>query len=82
MSTEESFAPINNLLKLLDIECIIDKVDKNSHFPLKVPSSFVDKIEKNNPNDPLLKQILPLKIELKNDKHWDLFCYDRFQFRR
>ncbi|MCB1191467.1 MAG: EF-P beta-lysylation protein EpmB [Leptospiraceae bacterium] len=66
MTTEESFTPISNLLKLLNIEHILDEVDKNSFFPLKVPSSFVDKIEKNNPDDPLLKQILPLKSELEN----------------
>lgn len=33
-------------------------------FPLKVPRSFVSRIEKGNPNDPLLKQILPLGVEL------------------
>lgn len=29
------------------------------HFPLKITHSYVKRIEKNNPNDPLLLQILP-----------------------
>lgn len=33
-------------------------------FPLRVPREFVDRMEKNNLNDPLLKQILPIKDEL------------------
>ncbi len=34
------------------------------NFPLKVPQSYADRIEKGNPNDPLLKQILPEQTEL------------------
>lgn len=33
-------------------------------FPLKVPRGYLSRIEKGNPNDPLLKQILPLGVEL------------------
>lgn len=33
-------------------------------FPLRVPRGFVDNIEKGNPDDPLLKQILPIQNEL------------------
>lgn len=32
-------------------------------FPLKVPRSFVARMQKRNPDDPLLKQVLPLGIE-------------------
>lgn len=32
-------------------------------FPLKVPRGFLSRIEKGNPHDPLLKQILPLLNE-------------------
>jgi EF-P beta-lysylation protein EpmB len=38
-------------------------IDKNSDFTFKAPASYINKIEKNNINDPLLKQILPLTIE-------------------
>ncbi len=32
-------------------------------FPLRVPHSFVSRMEKGNPNDPLLRQVLPLNEE-------------------
>ena len=38
-------------------------IDPNSPFPLKVPAEFLAQIQPNQPNDPLLQQILPLKIE-------------------
>lgn len=34
-------------------------------FPLKVPQSFVARMKKGDPNDPLLRQVLPLNAELK-----------------
>lgn len=35
-------------------------------FPLRVPRGFVDCMEKGNPDDPLLRQILPIEDELVN----------------
>ncbi len=32
-------------------------------FGLRVPKSYVNRMEKGNPNDPLLRQILPLNLE-------------------
>jgi len=32
-------------------------------FPLRVPHSFVARMKKGDPNDPLLRQVLPLNIE-------------------
>ncbi len=32
-------------------------------FPLRVPRSFVAKMEKGNPSDPLLRQVLPIGAE-------------------
>ena len=37
----------------------------HAEYPLRVPDSFVAKIEKGNPTDPLLLQILPQADELK-----------------
>lgn len=34
-------------------------------FPLRVPRNFAANIEKGNPNDPLLRQVLPLHDELR-----------------
>lgn len=33
-------------------------------FPLRVPLNFADCMEKGNPNDPLLRQVLPVRDEL------------------
>ncbi len=34
------------------------------NFPLRVPLSFAASMQKSNPNDPLLRQVLPIKDEL------------------
>lgn len=47
--------------------------DAAKQFPLRVPQAFVSRIEKSNPNDPLLRQILPIGDELS---HYDGFSND------
>ena len=41
-----------------------------SKFPIKVPQPFVQLMEYGNPNDPLLKQVLPITSELQVDKNF------------
>ena len=41
-------------------------------FPLRVPLSYCQRIEKGNPNDPLLRQILPLDAELIEDQQFNI----------
>ena len=36
-----------------------------SLFPMRVPRAFSDRMQPGNPNDPLLRQVLPLKLEHK-----------------
>ena len=36
----------------------------HSDFPLRVPQAYLQRIERGNPNDPLLRQVLPLGTEL------------------
>lgn len=38
---------------------------EDSQFPFKAPAEFIAQIEIGNSNDPLLKQIIPLKAELE-----------------
>lgn len=35
------------------------------HFPLRVPRGYVARMERGNPEDPLLRQVLPLAAELE-----------------
>ncbi|MFZ2314804.1 MAG: EF-P beta-lysylation protein EpmB [Gammaproteobacteria bacterium] len=55
------------LLSLLELDLDLLPAAKEAAkaFPLKVPRGFLDRIEKGNINDPLLKQILPLGAELQ-----------------
>ena len=41
-------------------------LDAVKQFPLRVPLAFASRIEKSNPLDPLLRQILPINDELKS----------------
>lgn len=54
----------SELLETLDISpCELPEVDHNAGFPLRVPLSYVARMTKGDPNDPLLRQILPLAEE-------------------
>lgn len=42
----------------------------NQLFPLRVPQSYLARIKKGDPNDPLLRQVLPLDCEAENVKDY------------
>lgn len=54
------------LLTLLDLNPELLEAARAAakYFPLKVPRQFVARMEKGNPYGPLLKQVLPLDLEL------------------
>src|SRR4051794_34684166 len=56
------------LLTLLNLDnAFLNGAEKAANlFPLKVPRNFIARMEKRNPNDPLLLQVLPLHLELDN----------------
>jgi L-lysine 2,3-aminomutase len=54
---------LGNLLNL-DGNLIASAMRSHENFSLRVPRAFVARMEKGNPDDPLLKQILPLGNEL------------------
>jgi L-lysine 2,3-aminomutase len=50
----------NDLLRKVDLEShALAIADDKLNFALKVPQPYLDKIERGNPNDPLLLQVLP-----------------------
>ncbi len=49
------------LLARLELDAI--DVDFEPDFPLRVPQSFVERMRMRDPNDPLLRQVLPLATE-------------------
>jgi len=47
-------------------------VAASKSFALRVPRGYCQRIEKGNPNDPLLRQVLPLDAELIHDQAFTL----------
>lgn len=55
----EGFSNSTELCNYLEIPNLSNKILKHPEFTVRVPHDFVDRIEKGNINDPLLKQVLP-----------------------
>lgn len=61
----EGFSNIEELCRYLEIDSQqLPLLHQYKAFPLKVTRSYVDCMQKGNPDDPLLRQILPLQAEL------------------
>jgi len=62
------------LLKILglDLKLLPAAQAASALFPLKVPRGFINRIEKGNPDDPLLRQILPLHAECLTEPGYDV----------
>jgi EF-P beta-lysylation protein EpmB len=59
-----AFKSIDALCHYLTINpATLTALDRNNTFPFKVPKSFADCMEPGNPDDPLLRQVLPLQQE-------------------
>lgn len=58
-----AISSVDELLYELGLEHIENKYIRNSDFSLRVPRSFVKKMQKGNADDPLLMQVLPLASE-------------------
>lgn len=61
----EAVTDVGHLLEILglsdsELSC---KVTRSSHFPLRVPRSFINRMKPGDPEDPLLLQVLPLARE-------------------
>ena len=67
-----AFTQLDKLLAYLnlDINDLEEHEKANKLFPLLVTRSFASRINKNDPLDPLLKQVLPLPAELDKNVHF------------
>ena len=61
-----AFSNIEDLCRYLSLSYkdLPVSVAATKNFPLRVPVGFADCMEKGNPNDPLLRQVLPINDEL------------------
>ena len=57
-NSSNPFLRINELLEFLELKDV-PGIDFSSDFPMRVPYSYAKKMQKGNPNDPLLRQVLP-----------------------
>lgn len=64
----------DELLQYLELPASLlnGAVSASSTFALRAPLGYCQRIEKGNPNDPLLRQILPLDTELLEDQQFML----------
>jgi EF-P beta-lysylation protein EpmB len=62
----DAFNNIEDLCRYLDLspDDLPVSIAATENFPLRVPLSFAASIEKGNPHDPLLRQVLPVNEEL------------------
>jgi len=60
----EGFNNLSAICDYLDIPFSSDTLLNTPSFPIRVPREFVDRMNKGDINDPLLKQILPTTEEL------------------
>ncbi len=67
MSLKDSITSLQELCHVVGIEStdLINDARAAKDFPLRVPREFAARIEKNNPKDPLLLQVLPRSLELQ-----------------
>lgn len=68
----EAFSSIETLCHYLQLpmENLPVSTDAMKSFPLRVPLSFASRMQKANPDDPLLRQVLPVTQELLADPNF------------
>jgi EF-P beta-lysylation protein EpmB len=61
----QSITSVDELLEFLQLDsCVLSAArHATKHFPLRVPYSFAERMQKGNLDDPLLRQVLPLTAE-------------------
>jgi len=69
----EAFSSIDDLCRYLALDpASLPLLTDYKTFPLRVPRGFVDCMEKGNPDDPLLRQVLPVQDELREQPGYGL----------
>ena len=63
----EAFSSVDELCRHLELDpTALPLLPDYKAFPLRVPRGFVACMQKGNPRDPLLRQVLPLQDELRD----------------
>ena len=68
---KQAIRSVDKLLLAVDLEREIKELPAEAlNFPVFVPIPFLQRIEKGNINDPLLRQVLPVANEAKSPEHY------------
>lgn len=62
-SLGQAVSSVGELLAMLDLDPGLGSLAAARDFPLRVPRGFVARMKKGDPDDPLLRQVLPLAAE-------------------
>jgi len=73
-SLAEAIRDPAELLKMLDLpaELLPASTAMTEQFPLRVPRSFITRMAKGDAHDPLLRQVLPMDVELQDSPGFSL----------
>lgn len=64
VALRQAVSSVDELLRLLGLDGAALEIGRPAReFPLRVPHSFIRRMRAGNPNDPLLRQVLPLAVE-------------------
>lgn len=63
IALKQVITDLNSLCEILELDPKLPELSYANSFPLRVPLSFVQKMQKGNSSDPLLLQVLPQKQE-------------------
>ncbi|KTC91057.1 EF-P beta-lysylation protein EpmB [Fluoribacter dumoffii] len=66
----QGFASVNELLTFLELPLSIGNLHAEKQFPSRVPIGFAKRMQKGNPRDPLLLQVLATADELLASKDY------------
>ena len=68
----EGFTSVTDLLNFLELPIINGSPLAEQQFPSRIPWGFANRMQKGNPDDPLLLQVLAVKDELLTDEGYSL----------
>lgn len=68
----QGFASVNELLEFLELPLSTGNLHAEKQFPSRVPLGFAQRMQKGNPRDPLLLQVLATENELQVSEEYGL----------
>lgn len=68
----QGFSTVSDLLEYLELPTSIGNQLAEKQFPSRIPMAFARRMQKGNPNDPLLLQVLASKYELQDSPEYEL----------